>query len=33
MEDKKFLTLVKVEYFQKENKEKDLQVLQITSLA
>ena len=26
MEDKKFLMFLKVEYFQKENQEKDLQV-------
>ena len=29
MEGKKFFMLLKVEYFQKENKEKDLQVFQI----
>ena len=29
MEGKKFLMFLKVEYFQKENKEKDLHVFQI----
>ena len=32
MEGQKFLILLKVQSFQKENKEKDLQVFQIRSL-
>ena len=33
MQDKKFLMLLKVDYFQKGNKEKDLQVFPIAWLA
>ena len=32
MDGKKFLLLLKVDYFQKENKKKDLQVFQIMLL-